>query len=546
MAVIACFLALTLLIAIFMTFFAGARDADQSAIEQSIVQAATKDALAKLGDALRPNTYWDDGFDHITDRIEPEWAAKNLGPYAQSTSNVTAVFVVGENDRVIYEYLGADRDRRLQDFETNSAFLSLVSHARSHASAPPLIATGFIEAGGKIYLAAASLLVPNDDRAHLPLARKNVEVYLQAFDNRTIAKVQRDFRLSQVSLTTVRPQGGAFIRLEDTAGADVAFLSWQPAKPGTAFAIAVAPVALACFVLTGFVLSLALRHWGATVTKLERERLEAVQARSEELRVSAARAEDASAAKSTFLAMMSHEIRTPMNGVLGLTNVLLEGDLTKEQRSHLNTIRDSGESLLDIINDLLDFSKLEAGRIDLEEVAFDFDAMISHAVEVIEPRASGKGVSLHFDIAESVPKFLRGDPGRIRQVVLNLLSNAVKFTESGSVHLKVVGHPESRTAMRVKVEVVDTGIGIAADQIGHLFETFSQADSSISRRFGGTGLGLAICKGIVERMGGRIGVHSKPGSGSTFWFELVLAVAQQSEVNAERSRVPPEIGRAHV
>ena len=540
-AVVACFVALALLIAAFVTIFAGARDADQVAIEQSIVQAATRDVLVKLGDALRPNTYWDDGFDHITDRVDADWAAKNLGPYAQSTSNTSAVFIVAANDRIIYDYVGAKHDGDPRDLAGDSAFAALVANARAHPSAPPHIALGFVEVGGRIYLGAASLMVPNDDRAHLPLVRKNVEVYLQAFDGRSISKVQRDFHLSRVSLTTAPPPtGDAFVPLKDAAGERVGFLSWQAAKPGTAFAISVAPVALASFFLTGFVLLLALRNWSATVTKLEQDKLEAVQARSEQLRLGAAKAEEASAAKSTFLAMMSHEIRTPMNGVLGLTNVLLEDNLTPEQRAHLNTIRDSGESLLDIINDLLDFSKLEAGRIDLEEVAFDFDAMTCHAIEVIEPRASGKGVVLHFDIAESVPKYLRGDPGRIRQVVLNLLSNAVKFTDRGTVYLKVIGQPEGPSATRVRVEVTDTGIGIAPDQIGRLFETFSQADSSISRRFGGTGLGLAICKGIIERMGGKIGVHSKPGAGSTFWFELVLSIAQQSEANAERSRVPAE------
>ncbi len=238
-------------------------------------------------------------------------------------------------------------------------------------------------------------------------------------------------------------------------------------------------------------------------------------------------AEDASRAKSAFLAMMSHEIRTPMNAVLGLADRLLDGSLPPEQHRMVEAIHDSGDILLRILNDILDFTKLEAGRMTLEEAPFS-PVLLTHSVSsVLGPQAVGKGLTIDADCDPSVPAVVVGDAGRIRQILLNLASNAVKFTETGSVSIRATCMSRGADAATVRWTVSDTGIGIPADRIGSLFGDFVQADSSITRRFGGSGLGLAISKRLVEQMGGDIGVDSAPSHGTTFRVDLTLPVSAQ-------------------
>jgi signal transduction histidine kinase/ActR/RegA family two-component response regulator len=511
-------------------FAAGAVDQVQVREERQLV-ARTLDQLAiGLQQDVTTATVWDQAYEILRPGGDLAWADSEIGSYYANNRGHDRTLAYDAADRPFYACSGENRvpATDLAEFQRDARpLLNALRKAESvrkpptadHGQTDPDLAVtvkGLVRSRGVLYLVVGSTVEPEVWNAPKRPGPAVAVLSAKRLDRTLLPYLSGQLQIHQPRLTEAGAASRAAMTLHGLDGEPVGAVVWEPKRPGLSMLKQALPLLItgfAALVMTGALLTVrtlaVIRRLGQNEARLSHVVRDLMVARDS--------AQDASRAKSEFLANMSHEIRTPLNGVLGMAQVMSRHPMEAEQTKRLEVIREQGELLLHILNAVLDISKIESGKLELESHPFDLVQEVRAACEAFANQARLKDVEFQIEIDHAARGGWIGDDLRLRQVLNNLVSNAVKFTSQGQVRVEVRSMPDG-----LRFEVRDTGIGVPADKIESLFEKFTQADGSTTRRFGGTGLGLAISRELVELMGGRLEASSAPGAGSTFSFTLPL------------------------
>lgn len=537
MAVIALLLASAAAILAVLAFSAGTVDRVSREQETALIQGAVERRLARLSDEVATAAVSTRARDALASG-DIEWLHEQFASYYRDFLRHTATFIYDENGSPIL----ASRDGERVEVSTEKAFLSavapLIVRVRLDSSERPYATTGdgaarpsaaasqqaIVNVDGALYMVAVSTIVGDSEdrlsRSRPPgivASAQPVDMLVDALESE-----------AGVQAPAIAPAGTTrlpSLRLEDGQRREVARIIWTPRRPGASVLGQSLPLVLVISMVLAAAAFLLVNRVSRIVRKLA-ENQSALERSLSELAAAHDAAQAANLAKSQFLASMSHEIRTPLNGMLGMAQALEHSDLESGDRDKVRLIRSSGDTLLALVNDVLDISKIEAGRMDISPVDADLVLIARRTVDLFGATASAKGLALEFSSAAPAPLPYRFDALRLQQCLSNLVSNAVKFTTAGSVTVRLAVEGTSDGGQQVRIDVRDTGIGMSEATVGRLFENFTQADASTTRVYGGTGLGLAITRRLARLMGGDVSVVSEPGYGSTFTLVVRLEPAR--------------------
>src|SRR5579862_5893578 len=543
---------------------------------------AVQGRIQEIADRLPPQLDWDEAMAHLDNEYDPAWAAANIGHYFCETRGFKLAYILDSENAPLFAMEDDVELEKAAYDKYREAVAPLIAKVRAQEAArgpfvnkvtsggdisTPIQATAVSRIGSAVVVLSATLVQPDHGTAMPRGPRSPIVLAGLPLDAAFLKVVADRLLLDDVEFLAPGGPASAWVDLSDSTGRPLGRVAWTPERPGAylltvGFLPILLAVALPCALY--FHSRRTSRKLAAAITELSEARDAADAAREI--------AESANRVKGEFLANMSHEVRTPMNGIIGMNSLLLRTTLTDEQRRYAETVQQSSESLLTVLNDVLDVAKLDDGRVQLEDIDFDLVGTVESTVTLLASKAFEKKIELAAYVDPKVRGYYRGDPNRLRQVLLNLIGNGIKFTEKGGVSfeekielaayvdpkvrgyyrgdpnrlrqvlLNLIGNgikftekggvsvEVSRVREQVggpiawaRFDVKDTGIGIPEEARDKLFQKFTQVDSSTTRRYGGTGLGLAICKQLVELMGGTIGVESVAGKGSHFFFELPLA-----------------------